>query len=438
MGWTLLGLVAVPALLAVTILCLREPMRVALPVFAALIPFGKGLTIGSSPFGSVSSLAGVVLAAGLLLQFVSSRRMAPRILLDTPIWVLFFGVSTASALWSIDRSTTVAGIAVLGSLVLVYCLVAISAVDRAILRRTENALLLGAVAAVCYGLTQLLFLGGFAQDSLAADPTAPGRFANDLLGSNVEAVAITLPLVVALNRAVTERGSSTKVFYGLVVALLLLGVLMTASRGGMLATAAAVAVLALASAGRARKAVLLYLGVGAVAGALVWAYHPGDIAARTFQSVTSSSGRSDIWQVGLAACRQYCGYGSGWGTFPDVYANTQSLVPGARVLVGTGGSYQPHNLFLLAVIELGVLGLVLLVAGLGASLVQAMRLPRHRRGPSLSALTGLIVGVFFLSSMEFKFFWMVLMMIAMNRNLAEADAPREPAGAPSPTTAGAA
>jgi len=31
------------------------------------------------------------------------------------------------------------------------------------------------------------------------------------------------------------------------------------------------------------------------------------------------------------------------------------------------------------------------------------------------------VGVFFLSSMEFKFFWMVMIIIAMNRNVAEAE-----------------
>jgi len=29
--------------------------------------------------------------------------------------------------------------------------------------------------------------------------------------------------------------------------------------------------------------------------------------------------------------------------------------------------------------------------------------------------------VFFLSSMEFKFFWMVMIIIAMNRNVAEAE-----------------
>ena len=107
----------------------------------------------------------------------------------------------------------------------------------------------------------------------------------------------------------------------------------------------------------ARRGLVAALLVGAAVTVLVWTFHPFGLAERTFESATSSSGRLDIWQVGLAACSDYCGIGSGWGTFPDVYAETQATVPGARVLTGDEGSYQPHNLWLLAVVELGVAGL---------------------------------------------------------------------------------
>jgi O-antigen ligase len=91
------------------------------------------------------------------------------------------------------------------------------------------------------------------------------------------------------------------------------------------------------------------------------------------------------------------------------------------VLVGPQGSYQAHNLWLLIGVELGTAGLVLFLAGLGVAFVEALRIPRALRGPPLAALVGLCVGVFFLSSMEFKFFWMVLILIAMTRNVAEAE-----------------
>ena len=104
-----------------------------------------------------------------------------------------------------------------------------------------------------------------------------------------------------------------------------------------------------------------------------------------------------------------------------MYAATQATVPGARVLVGPQGSYQAHNLWLLIGIELGTVGLVLFLAGLVVAVAEALRIPRALRGPPLGALVGLCVGVFFLSSMEFKFFWMVLIMIAMTRNVVEAE-----------------
>ena len=98
--------------------------------------------------------------------------------------------------------------------------------------------------------------------------------------------------------------------------------------------------------------------------------------------------------MGAAACTKYCGYGSGGARFPDVYAR------------------HAHNLWLLIGVELGHLGCLLFTAGLGVAVAEALRIPRQLRGPPLSALVGLCVGVFFLSSMEFKFFWMVLIVIA--------------------------
>jgi len=134
--------------------------------------------------------------------------------------------------------------------------------------------------------------------------------------------------------------------------------------------------------------------------------------------------RTDIWKVGAVACTKYCGYGSGWGTFPDVYAATQASVPGANVLVGQG-AYEAHNLWLLIGVELGTPGLLLFTTGLGVAVAEALRIPRDLRGPPLSALVGLCVGVFFLSSMEFKFFWMVLIVIALNRNVVAAEEPKQ-------------
>jgi O-antigen ligase len=242
------------------------------------------------------------------------------------------------------------------------------------------------------------------------------------LGPNLQALSLLLPLVIAIQRAF-GRAERHRLLNALVATLMVWGIFMTGSRTGTLVAAISLLTMALGSPRQVRTPMLAAFAVTVAAGVLVWVYQPAGVATRSFESVTSSSGRLDIWTVGLAACEEHCYYGSGWGTFPQVYADTQASVPGARVLAGDQGSYQPHNLWLLAAIELGLPGLLLLLWGLAAAFLDAVRLPQELRGPPLSAIVGLSVGVFFLSSMEFKFFWIVLIMIALYRNLSDTRVP---------------
>ena len=62
------------------------------------------------------------------------------------------------------------------------------------------------------------------------------------------------------------------------------------------------------------------------------------------------------------------------------------------------------------------MGLVLLCIGLAMAVLEALRLPPSSRGPALSALVATIFAGLFLSSFEFKYFWMVLMMVSLYRN----------------------
>lgn len=427
-------LAAVPLGAAFVALCLQRPMTVALPVYAALIPFGGAISLGPSRYGSASSLMGAVLAAGLVLRLLLARRDATRIPAPVPVWFLFLGLTFATLLWTVNRSETTSGLAVLTSLVVVYVLAAVSEVDRAMVRRVEDGLMVGAVAAVGYGLYQLVFLGGFVSDRTGVDiETEAGRFGNGMLGPNIESISLLLPFAIGLHRMFDEQETrGGRWWAGTAASLAMLGVFMTGSRTGTLAAGLVILVMALSSRGRVRGGMLTALGIGAVVATFVWVFQPLGLTERTFASATSSSGRLDIWKVGLQACKDYCSLGSGWGTFPDVYAETQALVPGARVLTGEGGSYQPHNLWLLALIETGVLGVVLFTAGLVITLRDGLRLPTEFRARAVGSLLGLAFGVIFLSSMEFKIFWMVLLMTTLYGNVVHAEQrargrPAEPA-----------
>ena len=412
----LLALVVAPLVIAATVVLIGRPLTVTLPLFAAVLPVGGLLSIGPSRFSSLSSILGLLLVAGLLVQVVAGRRTGVPMSVTVPLWLLFLAVAGATTLWSLDAATTAVGFVVLGSLSALYILVSMSPVDRGVLRRTENGLLVGGVAVTCYGLVQLLFLGGFPAHVAGAPLGSGGRFGNDLLGPDNEAVSLLLPLVIALSRSVTRENPRSRMVHAGLAALLLLGVLMTGSRGGILAAIVSGLVLALASR-RGRRRLLTYTVVGLMLGAVAFFLHPLGIAERTV-ATSSSSGRFAIWRVGLAACPHYCAIGSGWETFPLVYAETQSSVPDAQVLVGKGGSYQPHNVILLVAIELGIPGLILLFAVLAATVADALRLPAGLRGPPLAALVGTWFAAMFLSNLEYKFFWMALIMVALSRNVA--------------------
>jgi O-antigen ligase len=416
----LLALALAPVALAAAVLMIQRPLALALPAFAATLPFGALLSVGSSRFTSLSSLVGLILVVGLLLHLVVGERAAGPMSPTVPLWLLFLGAAGATTMWSLDASTTAIGFVLLGSLVAIYLFVSMSRVDRETLRRTENGLLVGGIAVTCYGLAQLLLLGGFPAHVTGGAVEPAGRFGNDLLGPDNEAVALLLPMLIAATRAVTHESRRSRTAYLGVAALMLLGILMTGSRGGILATVVSLLTLAIASRwGRGR--LLTYAALGLTIAAVVLLAHPLGIGDRTV-ATTSSSGRTDIWRVGLAACPQYCPIGSGWETFPLVYAQKQASVPDAEVLVGKGGSYQAHNVILLVAIELGLPGLILLLVVLGATVADALRLPANLRGPPLAALLGTYAAAMFLSNLEYKFFWMALTMVALSRNVGQDEA----------------
>jgi O-antigen ligase len=424
----LLGLAAAPFVVWLVVVLVREPLRTALPVYAALIPFGGAVALADSKFASLSSLAGIVLGAGLALHVLRNRQAGVRLSATVPIWLLLLAFAGATVIWSVDPGKTVSSVYILVSLIAIYVLVAICPVDRSVLRRVENGLLIGGLACVGYGLFQLIVLGGFPSDPPVPGST-DGRFGNGLLGPNNQAVALILPLLVSTTRSVTVPDRLTRVLYGIVSAVLVVGIVMTGSRGGLLATGVAVLVL-VAAVHRGKAIVATYGLVAMLVAAFVFFTNPFGLAERNVET-TSSSGRTDIWEVGLAACPEYCAFGSGWGTFPSVYADTQASVPGASVLVG-GGAYEPHNVWILVGIELGVLGVLLLAAGLLATFSEALRLPAALRGAPLAGLAATVFAATFLSNLEFKFFWMALILVVLCRNLTDWDEPAAPADAAPP------
>lgn len=418
-----LVLAAVPLAGAFLVVGFRRPVAVLLPAYAVTVPFGSLLSVGlSAPFDSVSTLIGLALMAALAGQAIAGRSTSARLSPTVPIWLLFLGLTGASVLWSVSPQITEVAFRNLAILVGLYALLALAPVGLAELRRLETAILAGGVAACAYGIFQ------FVTGTLPVDLEGGGggRFGRDLLGANNTAAALILPLAIALCRIADGRTARFRAVHAGAAAVLLFGILLTGSRGGLLAAATSVLV-ALIAVERGRRHLARYAAVAVLAAGLVLLTHPGGIASRT--DSTKSSGRVDIWRVGYHACQTHCLSGSGWGTFPRVYQLELPRVPEARILQ-RGVAYEPHNIWILIGIEAGVAGVVLALLGLLVTARHALRLPPVLRGPPLAALAGTLVASFFLSNFEYKFFWLVLTYVLVCRNLAVAGDRTPPLPAP--------
>src|SRR3954447_21550297 len=94
----LLALVLVPFALAAGVVMLQRPLTVTLPAFAATLPFGGLLSVGSSRFATLSSVLGLVLVVALVGHLVVGDRAAGPMSPTVPLWVLFIGVAGATTL----------------------------------------------------------------------------------------------------------------------------------------------------------------------------------------------------------------------------------------------------------------------------------------------------------------------------------------------------
>lgn len=409
----LLAVAASPLLVAYVVACVRDPLRWAMPPYAVLIPFSSLLSVAPGSFGNVSTLLGLLLGVALVFQLLTNRRGSAHVSAAVPVWLAFLALSGLTLFWSVAPRVSADDFIILASQVLLFVAIVLTRFDATTLRRLETALLLGGVLIVSYGLAQVTVLGG-----LPGRPDGGGaaRFGDELLGANNQAAALLLPLAIAAARALSGPRNS-RLLHGAAALLIIFGILMTGSRGGLLATCVVLA--AVLVLGPARVATKVALAAAATVVLLVVLLaNPGGFGERQLGR-EGSSGRTDIWAVGAHACRLYCLTGAGWGGFPIVYQQELAAVPEARIQE-RGTNFEPHNIFLLAAVETGIAGLVLVTLGLVLALLSALRLPQAMRAPPAAAVLATMVSSFFLSNLGYKFFWAVLIYVAVSETVAAA------------------
>lgn len=240
----------------------------------------------------------------------------------------------------------------------------------------------GTVAALCglslvqeFALHNATTFGGFSNVPLGLDlGSATSRHSGPSPDPNFWGRVVVLVVPLALTALAASVRSWTRTFWSLATLLLLGGLYLTSSRGGLLAVAAAVVAWALL-AGRATRRWLLGAPLVVALGMLV----PGVgsrlatlIAAPTSTGTIEPSiaGREGAQRVALDMFAHHPLVGLGPDTFPLVEPSYQ------RRLGLLASNPAPHNLYLQLLAETGLVGLagwLVLVAGTAVVVWRAHR-----------------------------------------------------------------
>jgi O-antigen ligase len=331
-------------------------------------------------------------------------------------WILigFLAWGVAVTPISVDVDLSMGAVQTLIGVVGLMLILGISRLSDRELKLLRTCVMLGGAALAAVSAVQY-----FAGTLELVDPTEEslGRLGGGLgdrhIDPNLLAVSLLLPIACALGesqRARTRVGRLTA--YG-ALGLMILVILLSQSRSGLLALAALL-IVATARLDLDRRllvgAVLAVLAVVVVTSSEVL---DALLARFRLDSLERGSGRSDLLAMGLESLSRHWAYGSGPGTFRVTY-RVLGLFGTDRLIEA-----DAHNLYLQVAVEMGLPGLALLLAAL-VSLWMRLARAAPTAGPippglMQGVLLSFSIAAAFLPVWRLKLFWMMLglaMMVA--------------------------
>jgi len=144
--------------------------------------------------------------------------------------------------------------------------------------------------------------------------------------------------------------------------------------------------------------------------------------------------RAEIWSVGLAAMRHYWIFGSGVGTFPQVYNRFYLAVAQFRP---DGWERPAHDLIIHYVVELGIVGMLLVAWFFVANFTMLRGIgpdhPLHDHRVMIeAALVGIVIVSLFIDLFSYKYAWLVFASAAQVAYLGTTMLRRAPEPSPAP------
>ena len=307
--------------------------------------------------------------------------------------------------WSVNTYESQANFMTLGGVILTTIVIGVTAFTEFEEGVIRDAVVIGGMAAAMFalhlGVIQWLQTGDltarlgldWVSDQFAANP-------------NGLALSLLLPIALSASGILTEGRPARQAWFWCAFVMMTVAVVLTQSRGGLLALGALLVTLAL----RLKLKVTRVRAVLAAAFVVVVLWEAAPVLTSRFEGADfwSGAGRWEIWEVGVRALSDHWVMGAGVGTFPYAY-RTVVLTHGG----GRSGwvAMDAHNVYLGLGVELGLIGLILFVMAM-RSAYRSLAKADSRDGISApfvsAALIGLLVGACFSNLIRAKWFWLTI------------------------------
>ncbi len=383
---------------------LRAPLIVPFGVYVALIPFDN--VLGNNGATLVRGLA-IVSALALVFRIALLRRAVapPR---AWYFWLVLVGWMALTAIWTIDSALTTTTFGQIFQLFLLFSLLAIYPVTPGEFKRLTTVVILSGIGSACYGL--YLYTQGNRFEERLSITSSTGL----TVDPNHYAAALLLPIALALVIALARGKVLGRVLSLVAVVVMTGGLLLSGSRGAFISLGMMLVYIAWRSRRR-----LQIVGLGLIALAISAAF---PTVWQRFSDPTQGmgAGRVFIWNIGLKALADHWLIGAGIGAFPTAY--DRMFLNGYQA-VFQGWSRPSHNVLIGTSVELGLLGVALLVYAWYSSWRDMRRVPVAFDGMPTrvgieAAVFALFVASFFLDTLTFKYLWLALSMSALATNAA--------------------
>lgn len=388
-------------------------------LYAFVTPLDPILIVTSA--ATLARVLGAISAVALLFYAVRNRRFADPDKSLVP-WILYFLWLAASGFWAMDTTRTFQMLPTALSLFGLYVAVALVRIDFKTLKLVAGLALAGGLVAAVY-LIHIHNTGVGLHEGRTFLKTDSVYWNPDFLGG-----ALILPVGLATTLALSDARWILRAAAAISILIMLPALVFTGARGPEMAVAIMFAYFLI----RERKRVQLACILGAMVLATL-AYNGSLITSRWSDALSSGgAGRTDIWSVGLLAFKQNWLFGAGYNNFPAAY--DKAFIEVYQPFYAEWHR-DPHNMLLQAAVELGIIGLALLLGAWWAQFRVMRNIGKDDARYPLricleASLIGLFISAMFVDMMDTKTAWLVFMLVIMLRNAG-------PARAPAPAVAGA-